>query len=93
LLGYVALVGLAICAASGAVVTVEGVWKTRTSVLWRQIHFVTTFVTLVGVAPHVIFSVIKALRNGSTRLVRPYLVQTGAAFALAVLAGRLSFPT
>lgn len=92
LLGYVALAGLLVCILSGVVVTAQGIWRTQTSSLWRQIHLITTFVAIVGVAPHVLFAAIKAIRNGAAAPARIYLVQTAVVVILATVAGWLSFP-
>ena len=48
LLGYVATIALLICAVSGAVVTVQGLFAIRMSNVWRQVHLISTFVTSGG---------------------------------------------
>ncbi len=53
ILGYVGLVGLAVCTLSGLVVTVQGLFGGRMSGAWRQVHLISTFVTLVPTIPHV----------------------------------------
>jgi hypothetical protein len=53
LLGYVAIVALAVCVVSGLVVTWQGLFALRMSGVWRQVHLVSTLVTLVAVLPHV----------------------------------------
>jgi hypothetical protein len=92
LLGYVALSGLAVCIISGIVVTAQGTWGIHTSALWRQIHLVSTFVMLVGVAPHVLFALLKALRTEASGAARSYVFQATMIAALAVVAAWLSFP-
>ena len=64
LLGYVGLMALGLCAFSGVVVTWQGVWSIRTSPLWRMMHLITTFVTLATLLPHVLFSLLRAWREG-----------------------------
>src|SRR6516225_4237168 len=46
LLGYVALAGLAVCSASGVVVTWQGLLGIRTTPAWRYTHLISTLVTL-----------------------------------------------
>ncbi|HXV75831.1 MAG TPA: multiheme c-type cytochrome, partial [Candidatus Polarisedimenticolaceae bacterium] len=66
LLGYVATVSLAVCSVSGLVVTFEGLLALRISTLWRQIHLVSTLVTLVAVLPHVVLVLLR-LRGAERR--------------------------
>ena len=92
LLGYVALFGLAVCAASGAVLTWQGILGTKISPFWRQTHLISTFVTLGGLAPHLLFVALKAFKGQASAAARAYLWQTGvvAVIGLVVAAG-LSF--
>jgi hypothetical protein len=53
LLGYVAGVALIVCVVSGVVVTWQGTAGTRMSWAWRQVHLISTFVTLGSALPHV----------------------------------------
>jgi len=53
-LGYVGLVGLFLCVISGLVVTAQGLFATQMSNTWRQVHLITTFVTLIPTLPHVL---------------------------------------
>ena len=52
-----ALLALLVCSVSGVVVTWQGLLAIRTSWLWRQVHLISTFVTLGATLPHVYFSV------------------------------------
>jgi hypothetical protein len=92
LLRYVALAGILICILSGVVVTAQGIWRTQTSSLWRQVHLITTFVAIVGVIPHVAFAAIKALRNNAAAPLRLYLMQTAIVVIVATIAAWVSFP-
>ena len=61
-LGYVAAVGLVVCAISGVVVTWEGAAATKMSTLWRQTHLISTFVTLGAAVPHVALLLVRLWR-------------------------------
>ncbi len=54
LLGYVAVFALLICALSGVVVTVQGLFAIKMSNFWRQVHLISTFVALATALPHVV---------------------------------------
>jgi len=86
LLGYVALLGLAVCAGSGVVLTLQGLFGIRTDPLWRNIHLVSTLVTLAGIAPHAFFSALRCCREGRVRAVVASLAQTFGATLAGVLA-------
>jgi len=92
LLGYVALVGLAVCSVSGLVLTWQGIFGIKTSVAWRQAHLISTFVTLGGLMPHLVFVVLKAFKGEASARARAYLWQTCAVTVVGlVAAGGLSF--
>lgn len=93
-LGWLALAALAVCALSGAVVTAEALFGTRSSQLWRNVHLISTLALLAGVVPHVGFVVLKQ-RNGplpaaasETPVAGPgaYFVRSLAGTALALAA-------
>jgi hypothetical protein len=86
LLGYVGLVGLAICTLSGVVVTWQGLLGVRMSWLWRQVHLISTFVTLGTVVAHLVFSVVHMRRQRDTRPVQPFVWQTLIVTLIAVVA-------
>ena len=90
LLGYVSLLGLAVCSASGVVLTVQGLFGVKTSPVWRQVHLVSTFVTLAGLVPHLFFAAIKALKGEASAAARGYLWQT-TAITFASVAGIVVF--
>ncbi len=52
LLGYVATAALLVCLVSGVVVTAQGLGAPRMSPVWRQVHLLSTFVTLGTALPH-----------------------------------------
>ena len=92
LLGYVALLGLTVCAASGIVLMWQGVFAVRISNFWRQVHLISTFLTLAGLGPHLLFVALKAFRGEASAAARAYVWQTGAAAFVGVVAtGVLSF--
>ena len=78
LLGYVSLVGLAVCSVSGVVLAWDGLFNVKTSSVWRQTHLISTIVTLIGLAPHLLFVAVKALKGEASVAARRYLWQTGA---------------
>ncbi len=83
LLGYVGKVALLACTVTGAILTFQGLFGIRTSLLWRRIHLVTTFLTLGTALPHVLLIVIRDWRSEKARPIRVYL---GATLAIAVVA-------
>lgn len=86
ILGYVALGGLAVCAGSGLVLTVEALLGVRTSAFWRQTHLISTLVLLVGLVPHLWLVGRKALTLETARAIRGYVGQSaGLAMAGALL--------
>lgn len=89
LLGYVALLGLAVCAGSGVVLTWQGLIGTRMSPAWRQVHLISTIVTLAGLGPHLVLVALKALKGEASRAARACLWQTGVAalIGLGIMAG------
>lgn len=84
LLGYVALLGLAVCSASGVVLTWQAIFGIKTSALWRQVHLVSTLVTLAGVLPHLFFVALKAFRGESAAPARGYFWQSAAICAVGI---------
>ncbi len=66
LLGYLGIIGLFICTVSGFILAWQGVFALHTSVFWRQVHLVSTFVTLGTALPHV-FVLIPQLRQKEER--------------------------
>ncbi|MGB5294319.1 MAG: multiheme c-type cytochrome, partial [Thermoanaerobaculia bacterium] len=54
LLGYVALLALVLCLASGLVVTWQGLFGIRMSPTWRAIHLYSAWAALVTGLPHVL---------------------------------------
>jgi hypothetical protein len=85
LLGYVALVGLAVCSISGVVVTWQGLLGIRTMAAWRYTHLISTLVTLVAVVPHILLAWI---RRRATEFARPaprWLIYAVAPSAAGIL--------
>lgn len=92
LLGYAGLAVLFLCALSGVIITWQGVLSTRTSPFWRQVHLVTTLAVLATLGPHIVFSALRAWREGQGPRAWRWLVQTfGASLAGAALVGALAF--
>jgi cytochrome c554/c'-like protein len=91
LLGYVGVAALAVCLASGLVVTAQAVFGIRTSWAWRQAHLVSTLVSLVALLPHVLLALVRLWR--SLRASRAFTAQAtlaaGLAFATVIPLARL----
>jgi hypothetical protein len=68
LLGYVAAVGLLVCAASGVVVTWQGLFAVRMSPLWRSVHLWSTWAVLGTAALHI---VLVLARSRGEKVARP----------------------
>ncbi|MHC5114983.1 MAG: multiheme c-type cytochrome [Planctomycetota bacterium] len=85
LLGYVGLVGLLVCLVSGIVVTWQGIFGVRMSPVWRNVHLVSTFVTIVGIAPHVVLILLRTVRTPQRAPARRMLWTSLGATAVGVL--------
>src|SRR5512138_3108288 len=62
-LGWAAVLGLAVACVSGVVLTLQALAGMRTEPLWRTVHLVSTLVMLAGVVPHVLTVVLKQRRT------------------------------
>ncbi|MFQ5670039.1 MAG: multiheme c-type cytochrome [Acidobacteriota bacterium] len=78
LLGYAGLAALLICAVSGVVLTWQGLLGVRTSVIWRQVHLISTFVTLGAVLPHIVVLLPRLWRRMEWRPAAGYLAWSAA---------------
>ena len=87
LLGYVGAVALLACAASGLVVTWQGLFAVRMTPLWRSIHLYSTYVVLATAAVHV---VLVLARSKKGKVARPAARALGWSAAAGVLAVALS---
>ncbi|GIX05864.1 MAG: hypothetical protein KatS3mg115_0267 [Candidatus Poribacteria bacterium] len=85
LLGYVGLTALVLCALSGVVLTVEGIWGIRRSPFWRWFHLTTTFVALGTVIPHILIAYLRARRRGLARQAHRMLGETVGGTAAGLL--------
>jgi hypothetical protein len=74
LLGYVATIALLVCLASGVVLTWQGLFGIRTDWIWRQVHLISTFATLLTLAPHLVLVIVHMRREGEVRPVAPFFV-------------------
>ena len=75
-LGYVGIAALFVCSLSGVVVTWQGLFAVKTSYLWRQIHLISTFVTLATALPHVVFAYVHMKRAHVQRPVGAFVLQS-----------------
>ncbi len=82
LLGYVSAAGLLVCLVSGIVVTWEGLFATRMSPVWRQVHLVSTLVVVAAAVPHVVILIARVFRI--VPAAPRYARQVGAAAILAL---------
>ncbi|HEX9799920.1 MAG TPA: multiheme c-type cytochrome [Thermoanaerobaculia bacterium] len=85
LLGYVAGVALLVCSLSGLVVTWQGLFQTRMSPAWRQVHLWSTWAVLAATALHV---VLVLARGKAEKVARPALAAaawSGSALVLVAL--------
>jgi cytochrome c554/c'-like protein len=90
-LGYVAVAALLVCALSGAVVTVQALFGTRSSMLWRNIHLISTFAVLAATLPHLALSLYRRWLAASPAASRTLLIYGGGGLAVA-LAGIVALP-
>ena len=81
LLGYLGVAALAVCLLSGLVVTWQAAFGIKTSWGWRQVHLVSTLVSLAGLLPHVILALFRLW--SSLRLARVFTAQAAVGTALA----------
>jgi hypothetical protein len=84
LLGYVGVAALAVCLASGVVVTWQAAFGVKTSWTWRQVHLVSTLVSLVSLLPHVVLALARLW--SSLPLARAFTLHSTIAAALACAA-------
>ena len=82
LLGYAAVAALLVCSLSGLVVTWEGLFAVQTSLLWRRVHLISTFVLLAAVLPHLLVLIPRLRRNDQ---LRPAAAYAGWTLALTVV--------
>ncbi|MGZ8920968.1 MAG: multiheme c-type cytochrome [Limisphaerales bacterium] len=85
LLGYVALLGLAVCCGTGLVLMWQGIFAGKISAPLRWAHLVSTVVTLAGLLPHLLLVFWKALRGEASRPAINYCWQSLLAGAAAML--------
>jgi len=86
LLGYVGGVALLVCAASGLVVTWQGLFGLRMSPLWRQVHLYSTYVVLAAAAGHILLAYVRGNRKKASPWVRRAVAATAAAAVVAAAA-------
>ena len=82
LLGYLGAAALVVCLLSGAVVTWQGLFGVRTTLLWRNLHLYSTFALLATAVAHVVLVWLLVRRRAARPSPRPIL---GASFAATVL--------
>jgi hypothetical protein len=86
LLGYVGLIGLFVCSVSGTMITGQALFGIKTSWLWRKIHFASTFVTLAGLAPHVLSAWVKS-RQSENKVIAGKLLWSSVLCTAALIMG------
>jgi hypothetical protein len=87
LLGWAALLALAVCSLSGVVVTWEALFGVRTTPLWRTTHLVSTIALLIVIGFHVILAAMRSVGLGGRQKVAGYATSaiTGCAAGCALL--------
>jgi hypothetical protein len=85
LLGYVGLLALLVCSVSGVVVTWQALVGVKTAGVWRQVHLISTFVTLGAIVPHLVFSARRVWRESPRPELVRYFAHTLGATALGVI--------
>jgi len=92
LLGYVATAALVVCLVSGAVVTWQGLFAPRMSPAWRQVHLLSTFVTLGTALPHVALVLLRLrAENGRSAALRFVGLACGLSVLGLAVSGLLPF--
>ncbi|MDA1275067.1 MAG: MFS transporter [Verrucomicrobia bacterium] len=90
LLGVTGFGSLAVCGVSGFIVTWQGVFGVKTSAFWREVHFFSTYLVLLTVLPHVVFSFLRVWREGRNGALGSYIFQSfGISIAGILLIGGL----
>lgn len=67
LLGYAAALSLAVASLSGIVLTAQGIWGTRISRLWDEIHLVSSLAFMLLLPLHLLTLVFRQVNNPVTR--------------------------
>ena len=91
LLGYLAVVALFVCSVSGLVLTAQGLFGIRTPFVLRQVHLVSTFVTLCATLPHLAFLLPRLFREARYRPALGMLARSlGATLVVLLLVAGLT---
>jgi hypothetical protein len=85
LLGYLGIVALFICTVSGLILTWQGLFSLKTSLLWRQIHLYSTFAALAAVLPHVIVLIPQLRQKGQRAQAGAFAGWTAAGTVLCLV--------
>jgi hypothetical protein len=86
LLGYIGVGALAVCAGSGLLVTVQGVFGVKTSPVLRYIHLISTLLFVAATAPHVIISYYRRRSPETTRAALGWLTCASVVTAVGLCA-------
>jgi hypothetical protein len=88
LLGYVALLALALCVISGIVLTAQGLWQVRVSYTWQAAHLVTGAGVLGFVLVHLLTVAYRRAGDDRIAILRQaqwrYIAWTGLGTAMAL---------
>jgi hypothetical protein len=85
-LGYVGLIGFAVCLLSGAVVTWQGLFGTRMSPVWRNLHLYSTLGLLATGMPHLVIAWVRSRRRQAAPPVGRIVLGTHALGLLGAIA-------
>jgi hypothetical protein len=85
LLGYVGAVALLVCAASGLVVTWQGLFAPAMAPLWRNVHLWSTYAVLATGLAHIVLVVVRRRREHRTPAALRTTIQAAVATAILLL--------
>lgn len=95
LIGYVTSAGLLVCLISGAVVTFQALFHTRTTSLWRNVHLISTFVIVLAVAVHLVLAILRSRKIAGARVMGAFALKAalilGGGLLLTAI-GTLAYP-
>ena len=85
LLGYVAIVAVAVCAVSGLVVTYQGLFALRTTPWMRYLHLISTVVVVLTTVPHLVLAWLRRKRSEVVRAAGSWMGASGATAIVGLL--------
>lgn len=86
LLGYVGLAALAVCVATGAVVSWQGLFAARTTPWLRYLHLISALLAVAASVPHIVISWLRRRRTEFTRPARGWVAMAAGGCLAGVCA-------